>query len=81
MTQREKLLVRARNNPRGLSFADLQSLLRHAGWTFDHQTGSHQIWYSPSGFRLSIQESRDGKAKGYQVEQFLTQYEVENGAE
>jgi hypothetical protein len=39
---------------------------------------SHQIWYSPTGHRLSIQEGRDGKAKGYQVEQFITQFESEN---
>ncbi len=81
MTRRDKLLARARNNPRGLSFADLEALLRHAGWSFDHQTGSHQIWYSPAGYRLSIQETRDGKAKGYQVEQFLAQYEADYGAE
>jgi len=49
-----------------------------SGWTFDHQRGSHRIWYSPTGYRLSAQEGRSGKAKGYQVEQFLRQYEVEN---
>jgi hypothetical protein len=81
MTKQEKLLAKARNNPRGLSFADLQTLLRQADWTFDHQSGSHQIWYSPTGCRLSIQEGRGGKAKGYQVEQFLMQYEVEHGDE
>ncbi len=74
-------MARARNNPRGLSLADLVALLRQAGWTFDHQTGSHQIWYSPAGYRLSIQEARNGKAKGYQVEQFLAQHEVEHGPE
>ncbi len=73
MTRQEKLLAKAMNNPRGLSFADFQTLLRQSGWTLDHQSGSHQIWYSPSGGRLSIQERRDGKAKGYQVEQFLAQ--------
>lgn len=73
MTKQEKLLAKAINNPRGLSFSDFQALLRQSGWIFDHQTGSHQIWYSPRGARLSIQEGRDGKAKGYQVEQFLVQ--------
>jgi hypothetical protein len=81
MTQREKLLARARNNPRGLSFADFQALLRHAGWMLDHQSGSHQIWYSPIGARLSVQEGRDGKAKGYQVEQFLIVNEDEHGSD
>jgi len=44
----------------------------------DHQKGSHQIWYSPKRYRLSMQEGKGGKAKGYQVEQFLIRYEVEN---
>jgi hypothetical protein len=78
MTKREKLFARAMSNPKGLSFGEFQTLLRQAGWTFDHQRGSHRIWYSPTGYRLSAQESRSGKAKGYQVEQFLRQYEVEN---
>jgi len=82
MTKREKLLKRAMNNPKDLSFGEFQTLLRQAGWIFDHQKGSHQIWYSPDRRRLPIQEAKNGKAKGYQVEQFLTQYqESENGEE
>jgi predicted RNA binding protein YcfA (HicA-like mRNA interferase family) len=78
MTKREKLLARAMSNPKDLSFGEFQTLLGQAGWTFDHQKGSHQIWYSPTRYRLSTQEGRSGKAKGYQIEQFLRQYEVEN---
>ena len=78
MTKREKLLARAMSNPKGLSFSEFQTLLRQTGWTLDHKKGSHWIWYSPTGYRLSVQEGRSGKAKGYQVEQFLRQYEVEN---
>ncbi|MFI4938937.1 MAG: type II toxin-antitoxin system HicA family toxin [Burkholderiales bacterium] len=78
MTKCEKRIAKALNNPKGLSFQDFQQLLRGASWTFDHQRGSHQIWYSPTGHRLSIQEGRDGNAKGYQVEQFITQFESED---
>ncbi|MES2772391.1 MAG: type II toxin-antitoxin system HicA family toxin [Pseudomonadota bacterium] len=78
MTKRNKLIAKALNNPKGLSFEDFQQLLRSSAWTFDHQRGSHQIWYSPTGHRLSIQQGRDGKAKGYQVEQFMTQLESED---
>ena len=82
MTKHQKLLARAKDNPKGLSFNEFQTLLRQSGWTFDHQKGSHQIWYSPDRRRLPIQEAKNGKAKGYQVEQFLTQYqENENGEE
>jgi hypothetical protein len=78
MTKYHKLMVRAKNNPKGLSFSEFQTLLRQSGWTFDHQKGSHQVWYSPDRQRLPIQEARNGKAKGYQVEQFLACYEEMN---
>lgn len=75
MTKREKLLAKARNHAPGLSFAGFETLLRQCGWVFDHQTGSHRIWHSASRARLTIQEGRDGKAKSYQVEQFLKHVE------
>ena len=75
MTKREKLLAKARNHPKGLELAEFETLLRQCGWVFEHQTGSHRIWRSAAKAVLSIQESRDGKAKGYQVEQFLKHVE------
>lgn len=76
MTQREKLLLRAMNSPANLSFEDFVTLLKHLGWTFDHQTGSHQIWYSAKKSRISIQNNK-GKAKTYQVKQFLQHNKLE----
>ena len=81
MTKREKLRARARNNPKDVTFEEVQTLLRQAGWTFDHQSGSHQIWYSPNPRRLPVQEGKNGKAKGYQVEQFLEALEEERNGE
>lgn len=78
---KEKLLIKAKRNPNGLRFGDLETVLRQCGWTFDHQTGSHRFWYSPRKHRISLQEARDGKAKGYQVRQFLEQYEKETSYE
>ena len=79
MKRKDRLLSRARNNPNGLHFREFETLLSQCGWTFDHQTGSHRIWYSPDHYRLPIQSKR-GQAKGYQVREFLIQYdqEVEN---
>ncbi len=77
MTKHEKLLARAINNPGDLSFAEFQTLLQQCEWEKDHQTGSHQIWYSSKRFRLSIQNNK-GKAKAYQVKQFLVRYEEES---
>jgi hypothetical protein len=77
MSDKDSLLEKAKRNPNGLRFGDFQTMLKKFGWTFDHQSGSHCVWYSPRRHRISIQEARGGKAKGYQVRQFLEQYERE----
>ncbi|MCF8109486.1 MAG: type II toxin-antitoxin system HicA family toxin [Desulfohalobiaceae bacterium] len=81
MTKREKLRARARNNPKDVTFEEFQPLLRQAGWTFDHQRGSHQVWYSPNRLRLPVQEGKNGKAKGYQVEQFFEALKEDSNGE
>lgn len=77
MTKRAKLLEKAERNPAGLRFGEFETLLEGCGWSFDRQRGSHRIWISPKGARLSAQATKLGKAKGYQVKQFLTIYEEE----
>ncbi|MGD9153400.1 MAG: type II toxin-antitoxin system HicA family toxin [Gammaproteobacteria bacterium] len=77
MRKKEKLLLKAQDNPKGLKFDEFCNLLNQCGWIKDHQTGSHQIWYSPKKHRISIQ-NRKGQAKAYQVKQFLARYNSEN---
>lgn len=50
--------------------------MKQCAWIEDRQVGSHQIWFSPRHYRLSIQ-NRKGEAKAYQVKQFLQQYDEE----
>jgi len=76
MSKVEKLLKKARNNPRGLSFNDFETLLTQLGWIRQRQEGSHRIYISPKRYRLSVQP-KGAKAKGYQVRQFLKQYDLE----
>ena len=76
MVSQQKLLDKAIRNANGLRFNEFETLLKQSGWTFDRQRGSHRIWYSPQGVRLSIQP-KGNRAKGYQVEQFLQHYEEE----
>ena len=78
MTRRDKLVDAAWNHPTGLRFADFATLLARCGWVLDRQGGSHRVWYSPQGARLPVQEGQAGKAKPYQVRQFLTIYQREN---
>jgi predicted RNA binding protein YcfA (HicA-like mRNA interferase family) len=70
MTRREKLLAKARTNPKSLSFAELERLLAHSGFEFARQSGSHRIWLSPAKRAIPIQSDR-GRAKAYQVMQVL----------
>ncbi len=76
MRRKDRLVAKARNNPNSLSFREFETLLSQCGWVFDHQTGSHRIWYSSNRYRLPIQSKR-GQAKGYQVREFLSQYDQE----
>jgi len=80
MSKLYKLLEKAKKNPDSLSFGEFQTLMKHHDWLLDHQSGSHQIWYSPKFYRLSVQ-NRNGKAKGYQVRQFLKRLEEEKDHE
>jgi predicted RNA binding protein YcfA (HicA-like mRNA interferase family) len=78
MTRKIKLLDKARRNPQGLPFSEFETLLSLCGWEFKRQRGSHRYWYSPHKYRLSIQPTKESKAKSYQVKQFLAQYDQEN---
>lgn len=78
MTKREKLLAKARQTPNDLLFDEFETLLKRSGWVFKRQSGSHRVWLSPGKRALPIQ-SNGGKAKGYQVTQFLLIMEKENG--
>jgi predicted RNA binding protein YcfA (HicA-like mRNA interferase family) len=69
MTRREKLLAKARANPKGLSFAELE-LLAQNGFVLARQSGSHRVWLSPGRRVIPVQSDR-GRAKAYQVAQVL----------
>ena len=73
-----KLLEKAVGNSNGLRFEEFETLLRQCGWIFDRQRGPHRTWYSPEGLRLSVQ-AKGGRARGYQVRQFLRHYGEESG--
>lgn len=72
MDEYEKLFQKAIKKPRKLSFSEFEILLKRAGWYLDQQKDSNQIWCrSLYKLRLTIQ-NKNGKAKEYQVKQFLT---------
>lgn len=72
MTKREKLWKKAKESPQNLTFDEFETLLTQTGWIFVRQRGSHRLWYSPDGQPLPIQPRKDGKAKLYQIQQFIS---------
>lgn len=42
--RKRKLLERLKNNPTGVTFAEIKTLLLHEGFTLDRVTGSHHIF-------------------------------------
>ena len=73
MTTKRKLLARARNNPRNVRFSDLLTMVEAVGFVPIRQRGtSHRRYVHPEAkIYLNLQPKADGKAKDYQVKQFL----------
>jgi hypothetical protein len=76
MSNRQKLLEKARNSPNNLRFGELCKLAEYYGWIPKKQKGtSHKLYVNPAlkpeqGRRQNFQA--DGKnAKEYQVRQLL----------
>ena len=73
MARCDKLLQKARNNPAGLRFTELEKLAQCYGFYLDRQNASSHRIYKAEGRaeRLNLQPRKDGKAKDYQVLQLL----------
>ncbi len=70
-----KLLLKTLNAPQNTRFADLCQLASAFGYALDRVSGSHHIFVHPQAIRpLNLQNDK-GKAKPYQVKQFLRDIE------
>jgi hypothetical protein len=68
----QELFEKAKNNPCGLRFSQLQLLCRCIGMTLDRKRGSHFIYRLEDPFYLlTIQKTKGSKAKAYQVRQLV----------
>lgn len=72
-TTKATLPERARNNPRDVRFTDVLRLVEATGFVpIRQRPGSHRRYvHSRVGEYLTLQPKPDGKAKDYQVKQFL----------
>lgn len=73
MAKCDKLFEKAKNNPRGLRFAELEKLAECYGFRFDRQSATSHRIYKAEGRPefLNLQPGKGGKAKDYQVLQLL----------
>jgi len=73
-----KLLKKAAANPKGLRFGELTVLVEAFGFRLARTSGSHHIFEHPQVPELVNIQDRKGKAKAYQVRQFLDLVERNN---
>lgn len=70
-----KLLQKSMNAPQNVRFADLRTLAGAFGYVLDRVNGSHHIFVHPLATRPLNLQNASGKAKPYQVRQFLRDIE------
>jgi predicted RNA binding protein YcfA (HicA-like mRNA interferase family) len=78
MSKKQKLLQQVLNNSKDISFKDMVSLIEAFGFTLSRINGSHHIFTHPNIPELVNIQNVKGKAKPYQVRQFLTLVETHN---
>jgi hypothetical protein len=71
MTQRQKLLEKARNNPAGVRFREICLLAEHIGCVKRGGKGSHIVYEKEGVEEILTFQDRSGMAKPYQVKQLL----------
>jgi len=69
--RKRKLLQKALSNPKGMRFDEMVTLVAAFGFRLSRVKGSHHIFVHPHVRELVNLQDVDGKAKPYQVRQFL----------
>ncbi len=78
VSKKQKPLQQIPNNQKNVSFQDFVSLVEAFGFSLSRVNGSHHIFTHPSIPELVNIQNVKGKAKPYQVRQFLTLIETYN---
>jgi predicted RNA binding protein YcfA (HicA-like mRNA interferase family) len=79
---KRKLLEKVLAGPKNVHFNDMISLVEAFGFRLSRVRGSHHIFEHPQIPELVNLQEKNGKAKPYQVRQFLQlveQYDLELG--
>ena len=78
MTKRQKLFQRLLNNSNNFAFDDLVSVVESFGFKLVRINGSHHIFQHPALSEQINLQNHKGKAKPYQISQFLRLVEIYN---
>jgi predicted RNA binding protein YcfA (HicA-like mRNA interferase family) len=80
LVHRRKILLKALSGSRNIAFSDMIGLVEGFGFRLSRVSGSHHIFVHPEIVELVNLQEVNGKAKPYQVKQFLRlveQYHLE----
>ena len=75
---RRKLLKKALAGSKGIRFGDMVTLIEAFGFRLARVSGSHHIFEHPDVPEIVNVQNHKGKAKPYQVRQFLELVEQHN---
>jgi predicted RNA binding protein YcfA (HicA-like mRNA interferase family) len=69
--KRRKLLQKALSSPKNVQFSEMVTLAEAFGFRLSRVKGSHHIFVHPQARELVNLQDVDGRAKPYQIRQFL----------
>ena len=78
MKKKDKLLRKLLSGARDIRFSEIQSTVELFGFRLDRIKGSHHIYVHPDIPELLNLQKVKGKAKPYQIKQFLALVEKYN---
>ena len=71
MAKKRKLLQKALSSPKNVRFSEMVTLVEAFGFHLSRVKGSHHIFVHPKVRELINLQNVGGKAKPYQIRQFL----------
>ncbi len=71
MNERQKILQKVLNNPKNVRFLEVKSIVEAFGFKLSRISGSHHIFTHSNLSEIVNLQNVNGRAKSYQVKQFL----------
>jgi predicted RNA binding protein YcfA (HicA-like mRNA interferase family) len=71
LNERQKILQKVLNNPKNVRFLEVKSIVEAFGFKLSRISGSHHIFTHSNLSEIVNLQNVNGRAKSYQVKQFL----------